>query len=291
MGLVVDLDPDTDVVFTGDFCSATTSTLSIKNLDSENSVVFKIKTNAPQRYVVKPHKGSIGPSDTVTSVITLLPFNFKETEKYPDKFLIQTCLMSKINLEYVKHDFWTMVARDEVYERKLKCVFNIDKNGVTKRPPFNRSHSLGFKEPSNNPAQTAKKTSSRNGSITSMDRLLLDSSENSDLKEKLDQAKEQIKQLIKQGSDLREKNERLESQQRLEARNNRPGIECNGDKTASVQSTVSTSEEISQSHSETTDGKERRTAPLEILVSRPIMAAGFLSILILGIFLGRYIIL
>ena len=54
-----------------------------------------------------------------------------------------------------------------------------------------------------------------------MDRLLLDSSENSDPKEKLDQAKEQIKQLIKQGSDLREKNERLESQQRLEARNNR----------------------------------------------------------------------
>ena len=74
--------------------------------------------------------------------------------------------MSKINLEYVKHDFWTMVARDEVYERKLKCVFNVDKNGVTKRPPFNRSHSLGFKEPSNNPAQTAKKQSSRNGSIT-----------------------------------------------------------------------------------------------------------------------------
>jgi len=127
--------------------------------------------------------------------------------------------------------------------------------------------------------------------IESMDRLLLDSSENSDLKEKLDQAKEQIKQLIKQGSDLREKNERLESQQRLEARNKRPGIECNGDKTVSVQSTVSTSEEISQSHSETTDGKERRTARLEILVSRPIMAAGFLSILILGIFLGRYIIL
>ena len=57
--------------------------------------------------------------------------------------------------------------------------------------------------------------------IESMDRLILDSSENSDLKEKLDQAKEQIKQLIKQGSDLREKNERLESQQRLEARNNR----------------------------------------------------------------------
>ena len=57
--------------------------------------------------------------------------------------------------------------------------------------------------------------------IESMDRLLLDSSENSDLKEKLDQAKEQIKQLIKQGSDLREKNERLESQQRLEAANNR----------------------------------------------------------------------
>ena len=89
MGLSVDLDPDTSVVFTGDFCSSTTTTLSLKNLDAENSIVFKIKTNAPQRYVVKPHKGSIGPSDTVTVVMTLLPFNYKETEKYPDKFLVQ----------------------------------------------------------------------------------------------------------------------------------------------------------------------------------------------------------
>ena len=93
MGLSVDLDPDTSVVFTGDFCSSTTTTLSIKNLDADNSIVFKIKTNAPQRYVVKPHKGSIGPSDTVTVVMTLLPFNFKETEKYPDKFLIQASML------------------------------------------------------------------------------------------------------------------------------------------------------------------------------------------------------
>ena len=99
MGLSVDLDPDTSVVFTGDFCSSTTTTLSIKNLDADNSIVFKIKTNAPQRYVVKPHKGSIGPSDTVTVIMTLLPFNFKETEKYPDKFLIQASMLILILTE------------------------------------------------------------------------------------------------------------------------------------------------------------------------------------------------
>ena len=100
MGLSVDLDPDTSVVFTGDFCSSTITTLSIKNLDVDNSIVFKIKTNAPQRYVVKPHKGSIGPSDTVTVVMTLLPFNFKETEKYPDKFLIQ---VKRISIQSLLH--------------------------------------------------------------------------------------------------------------------------------------------------------------------------------------------
>ena len=89
MGICVDLDPDSVVVFSGDFCSSTSTALSIKNLSAEESVIFKIKTNAPQRYVVKPHRGTIGPGATQEVAMTLLPFNYKETEKYPDKFLIQ----------------------------------------------------------------------------------------------------------------------------------------------------------------------------------------------------------
>ena len=91
--------------------------------------------------------------------VTLLPFNFKETEKYNDKFLMQVrsilqktalnflidiyfesytliminlyylnffqqaCASTKLNKEYSKHDFWSMVPKEELYERKLRCVF------------------------------------------------------------------------------------------------------------------------------------------------------------------------
>ena len=90
--------------------------------------------------------------------VTLLPFNFKETEKYNDKFLLQVrsilqktalnflidyfesytliminlyylnfiqqaCASTKLNKEYSKHDFWSMVPKEELYERKLRCVF------------------------------------------------------------------------------------------------------------------------------------------------------------------------
>ena len=49
----------------------------------------QIKTTCPHRYVVKPHRGEIPPSSNIEIDVTLLPFNFRETEKYNDKFLLQ----------------------------------------------------------------------------------------------------------------------------------------------------------------------------------------------------------
>lgn len=175
--------------------------------------------------------------------------------------LFQTCILSKLNLEYVKHDFWTMVAKEEVYERKLKCVFDYDKHNT--RSPKRQPQPLAFGEP------TGGLRPMRNGSITSMDRLILDSNENTELKEKLDQAKEQIKQLIQQGSDLRAKNERLEQD---------IGKKC------AVESEVSAEPQV--------DGKiaepDKKRPRLEVQ-SRLIMAVACIAVMWLGVVMGKYI--
>ena len=50
---------------------------------------LQIKSTFPHRYVVKPHRGEIAPSSNMEIDVTLLPFHFRETEKYNDKFLLQ----------------------------------------------------------------------------------------------------------------------------------------------------------------------------------------------------------
>ena len=36
---------------------------------------------------------------------------------------VEACASTKLNKEYSKHDFWSMVPKEELYERKLRCVF------------------------------------------------------------------------------------------------------------------------------------------------------------------------
>ena len=151
-----------------------------------------------------------------------------------------------------------MVAKDQVYERKLKCVFDYDKHNT--RSPKRPNPPAAFGEP------TGGKRPMRNGSITSMDRLILDSNENTELKEKLDQAKEQIKQLIKQGSDLRAKNERLEQDI----------SKCTSDNSTGGEASV--------------DLKlvEEKRPRFEIQ-SRLVMAAACIAVMWLGVVMGKYI--
>ena len=53
------------------------------------TVFMQIKATCPHRYVVKPHRGEIPASSNIEIDVTLLPFHFRETEKYNDKFLLQ----------------------------------------------------------------------------------------------------------------------------------------------------------------------------------------------------------
>ena len=115
----IDVDPDTFLVFRSDFCSATSVRIFVRNVSNDKAAIFKvnlllnlfarymvykifmqkgyriypifiqIKATCPHRYVVKPHRGEIPASSNMEIDVTLLPFNFKETEKYNDKFLLQ----------------------------------------------------------------------------------------------------------------------------------------------------------------------------------------------------------
>ena len=41
------------------------------------------------------------------------------------------CAYSKKNEDYSKHDFWSMVPREQTLERKFKCVFqHLDQNEI-----------------------------------------------------------------------------------------------------------------------------------------------------------------
>ncbi|TRY80060.1 hypothetical protein TCAL_06006 [Tigriopus californicus] len=125
--LVVDWEPDDQIVFSGDFRSFIKSELTIKNR-SLCSLLFKIKTTSPNRYLVSPHKGRIEPKRYMVITITLLPFLYKPERTYGDKFLIQICKESLRNEQCAKHNFWSMIPEHEVLQKKIRCnlQFSVD---------------------------------------------------------------------------------------------------------------------------------------------------------------------
>eukprot|EP00095_Tigriopus_kingsejongensis_P003039 maker-scaffold765_size101212-snap-gene-0.24 protein:Tk03039 transcript:maker-scaffold765_size101212-snap-gene-0.24-mRNA-1 annotation:"hypothetical protein HELRODRAFT_184905" len=120
--LRVEFDPADSIAFCGDFQTAIKSELTVKNRSSF-PLLFKMKTTSPNRYIVSPHKGRIEAKRYMVITITLLPFLFKPEQKHVDKFLIQICKDSKINQEYSKHDFWTMITRREMIQKKFRCLY------------------------------------------------------------------------------------------------------------------------------------------------------------------------
>ena len=71
---------------------------SFQNPSSSVPLFFKMKTTAPARYIVKPHRGTVEAGGKVDIAVTLLPFHFRRKDKKTsDKFLLQACSMSGEN--------------------------------------------------------------------------------------------------------------------------------------------------------------------------------------------------
>jgi len=201
----IDVDPDTFLVFRGDFCNATSVKISVRNVSSDKPAIFKIKATFPHRYVVKPHRGEIPPSSNLEIDVTLLPFHFRETEKYNDKFLLQACASTKINKEYSKHDFWSMVPKEELYERKLRCVF--------KYSPPELCDEKGVIVDDLPDGQVEDRSSDNISSTSILKEKIQDISveEEAKIQKKLSQAKAEIQNLILEGQRLKKANQQLQN--------------------------------------------------------------------------------
>ena len=100
------LEPDSFIEFDFSPKITSTSTLSIKNIISQN-IAFKVKTTAQKSYIVRPNQGIINPNDTQELIITMQPLL-----EYPGdvnhRFLVQTAPtdLSTDQLEDLTK-FWT----------------------------------------------------------------------------------------------------------------------------------------------------------------------------------------
>ena len=85
----MELQPESEFRFRGDFRTAVTIPLKVKNTSSTSALLYKMKTTKPHRYIVKPFKGEVAPASEAVVHVTLLPFHFKSDQRYTDKFLLQ----------------------------------------------------------------------------------------------------------------------------------------------------------------------------------------------------------
>ncbi|XP_041455283.1 vesicle-associated membrane protein-associated protein A-like [Lytechinus variegatus] len=114
------IKPPTELRFRGPFTDVVTSELTLSN-PSDKILCFKIKTTAPRRYCVRPNSGVMVPNQNVTVSVMLQPFDFDPNEKNKHKFMVQSIVIPKadIDLEAV----WKASDTATVMDTKLKCVF------------------------------------------------------------------------------------------------------------------------------------------------------------------------
>ncbi|KAJ8973394.1 hypothetical protein NQ317_002762 [Molorchus minor] len=90
------------------------STLELQNTDHSSHLSYKLKTTSPEKFRVKPSAGCLGPGDTTSVTVTLLPgFQLAEVgnQDLPE--------------------FWKNTSGRKVNQHRLKCIQNgeITKNG------------------------------------------------------------------------------------------------------------------------------------------------------------------
>uniref|UniRef100_A0AC35U0W2 Major sperm protein n=1 Tax=Rhabditophanes sp. KR3021 TaxID=114890 RepID=A0AC35U0W2_9BILA len=119
---ILQLEPDTELTFTGPFTDVSTTHLVLVN-PSDKYVAFKVKTTAPKFYCVRPNSGIIAPDSKKEVAVMLQPMENTsniESERSKHKFMIQSAFCSeKEQLD----DFWKSLPTAEIMDSKLKVQF------------------------------------------------------------------------------------------------------------------------------------------------------------------------
>lgn len=98
--------------------------LKLTNLMSHN-VAFKVKTNAPKSYTVKPSNGVLMSSDTVEVTILIVGEALNT-----DKFLVQAVALFGHETEFTKQQ-WTQTPNNSLQESKLEVRCGAESDGTS----------------------------------------------------------------------------------------------------------------------------------------------------------------
>lgn len=122
------ITPERNIEFPNIYFQAVTQIVKLENL-SDKKVAFKIKTTAPNNYLVRPSFGIINVSESVEIQIILQPLSDKDSIA-ADKFQVQ-CLNIDDGV-VVDKQFWTTVDKNNIQDHKLIVV--ISEEPITKFP-------------------------------------------------------------------------------------------------------------------------------------------------------------
>mmetsp|Transcript_9242 Transcript_9242/g.8121 ORF Transcript_9242/g.8121 Transcript_9242/m.8121 type:complete len:186 (+) Transcript_9242:46-603(+) len=125
------ITPDQEIAFNYVPKKYLTSSMTLKNM-TEKHVLFKIKTNQPACYLVKPHTGTISPQTEVQIAITMQPTEYNpQSATIKDKFLINAFpLPEEANIQNIPQDIWKNLPSNQIQNAKLKVALKYD-GGMT----------------------------------------------------------------------------------------------------------------------------------------------------------------
>eukprot|EP00039_Didymoeca_costata_P018411 m.333338 g.333338 ORF g.333338 m.333338 type:complete len:235 (+) comp17126_c0_seq1:230-934(+) len=121
---VVKLTPETDLNFDVAPETGAEATIKLQNFADEQ-VMFKVKTTAPNKYIVKPNSGCLKARETGEVKVTLRPLGKgDEGKECKDKFLVQTLKQSSVDASLWNDNVWKATEKEasSLYmQNKIKC--------------------------------------------------------------------------------------------------------------------------------------------------------------------------
>ncbi|XP_077465820.1 vesicle-associated membrane protein-associated protein B-like [Stigmatopora argus] len=115
---VLVLEPQYELKFRGPFTDVVTTYLKLTNPTSHD-VCFKIKTNMPRRYCVRPNGGIIDAGASISVLVMLQPFDYDPNEKTKHRFMVLSMIL------YDRNDIessWKYAKPEDLMDTKLRCT-------------------------------------------------------------------------------------------------------------------------------------------------------------------------
>lgn len=119
------ITPERNIEFPNICFQAVTQIVKLENI-SDKKVAFKIKTTAPNNYLVRPSFGIINVNKTMDIQIVLQPLTGKDNIS-SDKFQVQ-CLNVNDDV-VVNKQFWSQVNKNALQDYKLVVVLSDENSG------------------------------------------------------------------------------------------------------------------------------------------------------------------